>query len=183
MIIQQTHIPPKIEGKAHEWDLNREYKWTDNRKDEFDRQISIKCSPLTVLMPDSREKTYMFNLMDTPGHPSFSDEVTAAFRICDGALIVVDCIEGMTFYVERLVSEAIRQNIIFSVVLNKLDRLVLELKLPPSDAYYKIKYTLDYINSVIQRLKVIHNSKQEFISPLNGNVVFASTLFGCCFTI
>ena len=63
---------------------------------------------MTVLLPDSREKTYMFNIMDTPGHPCFSDEVTAAFRLSDGVLIVVDCIEGMTFYVERLISEAIR---------------------------------------------------------------------------
>ena len=69
------------------------------------------------------------------------------------------------------------------IVLNKLDKLVLELKLPPSDAYYKIKHTLDDINSVIQKLHGIHNSNQQYISPLNGNVVFASTLFGCAFTI
>ena len=133
----------------HEWDLNKEYRWTDNRKDEVDRQISMKCSPVTVLLPDSRDKTYMFNLMDTPGHPCFSDEVSSAYRISDGALIVVDCIEGMTFYIERLVTEAVRQNVRFSIVLNKLDRLVLELKLPPADAYYKIKHTLDDINSLI----------------------------------
>ena len=88
--------------------MNKEYKWTDNRKDEIDRQISMKCSPVTVLLEDSREKNYMFNFMDTPGHPCFSDEVTAAFRLSDAALIVVDCIEGMTFYVERLITEAIR---------------------------------------------------------------------------
>jgi U5 small nuclear ribonucleoprotein component len=69
--------------------------------------------------------------MDTPGHPGFSDEVTASFRISDGVLLVVDCIEGMTFYVERLVKEAMRQGLKIVVFLNKLDRLVLELKLPP----------------------------------------------------
>ena len=87
--------------------------------------------------------------MDTPGHPSFNDEITAAMRLSDGAIIVVDCIEGMTFYVERLITQAIKENVRFVVLLNKLDRLVLELKLPPSDAYYKIKHTLDEINGVI----------------------------------
>lgn len=116
------------------------------------RQISLKSSPVSVLLQDSREKNYLFNFMDTPGHPGFSDEVTAAMRLADGALIVVDCIEGLTFYVERLITEAVRSDISFAVMLNKLDRLVLELKLPPSDAYYKIKHTLDDINGVIQRL-------------------------------
>lgn len=46
--------------------------------------------------------------MDTPGHPCFSDEVTASLRVCDGTLLVVDCIEGMTFYVERLIKESLR---------------------------------------------------------------------------
>lgn len=97
MVIQQTHNPPKQPGRPREWDLNREYKWTDNRRDEVDREISLKCSPLTVLLPDSRDKSYMFNIMDTPGHPCFSDEVSAGLRLSDGALIVVDCVEGMTF--------------------------------------------------------------------------------------
>ena len=136
--------------------MNREYKWTDNRQDEVARQISLKCSPLSVIMQDSREKSYMFNFMDTPGHPSFSDEVTASFRLSDGAVIVVDCVEGMTFYIERLITQSIREGIPFFIVLNKLDRLVLELKLPPSDAYYKVKHTLDEINTVIHRLHPIH---------------------------
>lgn len=59
-------------------------------------------------MADSRDKSYIFNLMDTPGHPGFSDEVTAGLRLSDGIVLVVDCIEGMTFYVERLVKEALR---------------------------------------------------------------------------
>lgn len=67
--------------------------------------------------------------------------------------------------------------------INKLDRLVLELKLPPSDAYFKLKHTLDDINSVIKKYENLHEGKQAFISPINGNVVFGSTIFGCCFSI
>jgi U5 small nuclear ribonucleoprotein component len=129
--------------------LNKEYKWTDNRKDEIYRQMSIKSTPMSLVLPDSRGKNYLFNLMDTPGHPNFSDEVTTALRMSDGMLLVVDCIEGVTLYVERLIKEALRAQMEIVVVLNKLYRLVLELKLPLNDAYHKIKHTLDEINYVI----------------------------------
>jgi U5 small nuclear ribonucleoprotein component len=114
-----------------------------------DRQVSLKCSPLTVVLPDTRGKHYLFNFIDTPGHPGFSDEVTASLRLTDGVLLVVDCVEGVTFYVERLIKEAMRAQQPIIVLLNKIDRLVLELKLPPQDAYFKLKHTLDEINQVI----------------------------------
>lgn len=129
--------------------MTKEYKWTDNRKDEVERNMSLKCSPLTLVLPDMRGKSYLFNFMDTPGHPNFSDEVTAGLRLADGMLLVVDCIEGVTFYVERLIKEALKAQIEIIVVLNKLDRLVLELRLPLNDAYHKIKHTLDEINAII----------------------------------
>ena len=122
----------------------------DTRKDEVDRQMSIKAVPMTLVLNDSRGKNFLMNFMDTPGHPNFSDEVTAAMRLTDGMLLVVDIIEGVTFQTERLIKEALRAKMEIIVVLNKLDRLVLELRLPLNDAYHKIKYTLDEINFIIQ---------------------------------
>ena len=95
--------------------------------------------PMTLVLNDSRGKNFLLNFMDTPGHPNFSDEVTAAMRLTDGVLLVVDIIEGVTFQTERLIKEALRAKMEIIVVLNKLDRLVLELRLPVNDAYYKIK--------------------------------------------
>ena len=109
----------------------------------------MKSSPLTVLLPDSRDKNYLLNLMDTPGHPCFSDEVSAGMRLSDGVLLVIDCVEGVTAFVERLVKEAMRARLPIVCVINKLDRLVLELKLPPADAYFKIKHTIDELNLII----------------------------------
>lgn len=83
--------------------MKKEYKYTDNRKDEIAREMSLKCSTITVLLPDSREKNYLFNIADTPGHPGFSDEVTVGMRLSDGMLLVVDCIEGITANVERII--------------------------------------------------------------------------------
>ena len=145
MFIQQTHNTRKSEY----WDLKREMKWTDNRKDEVDRKMSLKSSPFSVILPDSREKSYLFNFIDTPGHPNFSDEVTTGIRLADGMLLVVDCIEGVTFITERLIKEALRANLDIVVVLNKIDRFVIELRMPMNDAYYKIRHTLDEVNSII----------------------------------
>jgi 116 kDa U5 small nuclear ribonucleoprotein component len=54
-----------------------------------------------VLLQDSREKSYAFNFMDTPGHPNFSDEVTASLRLADNAILVVDVLEGVGNFVTR----------------------------------------------------------------------------------
>ncbi len=125
-------------------------KWTDNRKDEVDRQLSIKASPITMILQDSRDKSWLFNIIDTPGHPNFSDEVTTGIRLADGMLLVIDCIEGVTFQTERSIKEALRANLDIVVVVNKLDRFVIELRIPMNDAYHKIKHTLDEVNSIIQ---------------------------------
>lgn len=58
---------------------------------------------MTVILPDSRDKSFVFNLFDTPGHVNFSDETCAALRLCDGALLVVDAVEGVMMGTERLI--------------------------------------------------------------------------------
>lgn len=98
MFYQATHLP--LRG-AKEWDPSKEHKFTDNRQDEIDRKISLKSSTLTVLLPDSKSKNFMFNFVDTPGHPQFSDEVSVGMRLADSVLLVVDCIEGVTMFVQR----------------------------------------------------------------------------------
>lgn len=154
--------------------------------------MSVKASPFTVVLPDSRGKSYLFNIIDTPGHPNFSDEVTTGIRLSDGMLLVIDCIEGVTFQTERSIKEALRANLDIVVIINKLDRFVIELRMPMNDAYHKIKHTLDEVNQIIQTFqfqlnkqstegKFVHSQQQ--ISPVNNNVVFASSLFGCCFTL
>lgn len=70
--------------------------------------MSLKSSTVTVLVADSRSKNYLVNLVDTPGHPCFSDEVTVGMRMADSCLLVVDCVEGVTFYTERIAKEAMR---------------------------------------------------------------------------
>ena len=101
-------------------------------------------------MPSSRNKSYLLNIFDTPGHVNFSDECTAAFRLVDGVVIMVDVHEGMMLNTERLLRHAVQERLPITICLNKIDRLILELKLPPADAYAKLKFTLDQINNFVQ---------------------------------
>jgi U5 small nuclear ribonucleoprotein component len=100
-------------------------------------------------MPDTRDKSYVMNIMDTPGHVNFSDEVTAAVRIADGVVVVVDAVEGVMLNTERVLRHAVKHNKAVTLCINKVDRLILELKLPPTDAYHKLKHTIDEVNGIL----------------------------------
>ena len=87
-LISQSHPDfVQSEGKA--------IRFTDTLYTEQERGISIKSSPISIVMQDLKDKSYLLNLMDTPGHVNFSGEVTAALRLCDGVVLVIDASEGM----------------------------------------------------------------------------------------
>jgi len=131
------------------WDLSKNYRFTDARKDEQERLLSIKSTPMSLVLPDCRDKSYLLNIFDTPGHPNFSDELTCALRMCDGVVLVVDALEGVMLNTERVIRYCVKERIAVSVFINKIDRLVIEIKMLPADAYLKIKHTLEEINTII----------------------------------
>lgn len=70
-------------------------------------------------------------------------------RMVDGVVIFVDAAEGVMLNTERLLKHAIQERLAITVCINKIDRLILELKLPPQDAYFKLKQIIDEINGLI----------------------------------
>jgi len=171
LFVEETHTEFASDPVTQELYLN-------TREDERLRQISIKAKTISLVLPNSREKHYVFNIYDTPGHPNFSDEVTCSLRVSDGVLLVVDLVEGLTMNTEKLLIHALDQCLPVVLVLNKIDRLPLELRLPPKDAYFKIKYTIDQLNEVLNR----HAPELPKFSPFS-NIVFASGLYGIVFTV
>ena len=146
MLVEQTHHVDDAIVHADD----RALRYTDTRLDEQDREVSIKAVPMSLVMPNGAGKHLLFNMMDTPGHVNFSDEVTASYRLSDGVMLVVDAVEGVMCGTERLIKHAAKERLPICVFVNKVDRLILELKLPPADAYHKIRHTLEEINAIIE---------------------------------
>uniref|UniRef100_A0A2I3TKM6 116 kDa U5 small nuclear ribonucleoprotein component n=2 Tax=Pan TaxID=9596 RepID=A0A2I3TKM6_PANTR len=146
----------------------------------FQRGVGIKSTPVTVVLPDTKGKSYLFNIMDTPGHVNFSDEVTAGLRISDGVVLFIDAAEGVMLNTERLIKHAVQERLAVTVCINKIDRLILELKLPPTDAYYKLRHIVDEVNGLISMYSTDENL---ILSPLLGNVCFSSSQYSICFTL
>ena len=81
-------------------------RYTDSRFDEQERQLSTKCRPMSLVLQNSKEKSFLLNLLDTPGHADFTDEMCSAVRVCDGAVLVVDCVEGVMLQTEKAIRYA-----------------------------------------------------------------------------
>uniref|UniRef100_A0A665UJP8 116 kDa U5 small nuclear ribonucleoprotein component n=1 Tax=Echeneis naucrates TaxID=173247 RepID=A0A665UJP8_ECHNA len=172
-LIEQTH--PEIR-KRDDVDL----RYTDILFTEQERGVGIKSTPVTMVLPDSRGKSYLFNIMDTPGHVNFSDEVTSSIRISDGVVLFIDAAEGVMLNTERLIKHAVQERMAITICINKVDRLIVELKLPPTDAYYKLRHIVDEVNGLLSTYSTDENL---VVSPLLGNVCFASSQYSICFTL
>jgi U5 small nuclear ribonucleoprotein component len=98
-------------------------------------------------------------------------------------VLVVAVLEGVMLGTERAVKHALSEKLKLVVVLSKIDRLILELKLPPNDAYYKIKSVLEDISALVESAAKSIGEEPVELSPANGNVCFASGLFGWSFTL
>ncbi|GFQ02674.1 116 kDa U5 small nuclear ribonucleoprotein component [Phtheirospermum japonicum] len=177
MLVEQTHHISTFDQSSE-----KHMRYTDTRIDEQERRISIKGIPMSLVLEDSNSKSYLCNIMDTPGHVNFSDEMTAALRLADGAVLIVDAAEGVMVNTERAIRHAIQDRLPIVVVINQVDRLITELKLPPKDAYHKLRHTIEAINNLIAAGSSTAGNAQV-IDPVIGNVCFASASAGWSFTL
>jgi translation elongation factor EF-G len=91
----------------------------------------------------------LINLIDSPGHVDFSSEVTAALRVTDGALVVVDCIDGVCVQTETVLRQALTERIKPVCIINKVDRALLELQVGKEDLYQSFSRTVESVNVII----------------------------------
>ena len=172
MLVYETHQIP--------YDVDTPIRYTDTHVLSRQRQVSIRSGPLSLVLQNSKGKSSLVNIIDTPGHANFVDEVASVARLVDGVVIVVDVVEGVMHGTESAIRHAMQEKLNIVLVVNKMDRLILELRLPPAEAFFKIKHTIEEVNSFIAS---IDPDDKYRLSPERGNVAFASTQMGWCFTL
>ncbi|PYI26955.1 P-loop containing nucleoside triphosphate hydrolase protein [Aspergillus indologenus CBS 114.80] len=142
-------ISPKLAGKI---------RYLDSRPDEQLRGITMESSAISLFFsmmrrpaPDAapEPKEYLINLIDSPGHIDFSSEVSTASRLCDGAVVLVDAVEGVCSQTVTVLRQAWVEQLKPILVINKIDRLVTELKMSPGEAYLHMSKLLEQVNAVI----------------------------------
>lgn len=113
--------------------------------------ISLYFSMLRRSAPDAtpEAKEYLINLIDSPGHIDFSSEVSTASRLCDGAVILVDVVEGVCSQTVTVLRQAWTEKLKPILVINKMDRLITELKMTPNEAFVHLSKLLEQVNAVL----------------------------------
>ncbi|KAF2479611.1 P-loop containing nucleoside triphosphate hydrolase protein [Neohortaea acidophila] len=169
-------------------------RFTDTRADEQERGVTIKSTAISLYgslldeedlkdIPVKTEKNdFLVNLIDSPGHVDFSSEVTAALRVTDGALVVVDTIEGVCVQTETVLRQALGERIKPVVIINKVDRALLELQLSKEDLFQNFSRVIESVNVVIATYfdKALGDVQ---VVPDKGTVAFGSGLHGWAFTV
>ncbi|KAL9139527.1 Eukaryotic elongation factor 2, partial [Amphidinium carterae] len=162
-------------------------RFTDTRADEQERGVTIKSTGVSLYFELDEEdgagsKPHLVNLIDSPGHVDFSSEVTAALRITDGALVVVDCIEGCAVQTETVLRQSLAERVRPCLFVNKVDRCILELQMEPEDMYNRFRQAVENVNVIIATYNdKIMGDVQVF--PEKGTVAFGSGLHGWGFNV
>lgn len=142
-------ISPKLAGKI---------RYLDARPDEQLRGITMESSAISLYFsllrrphPDAQpeQKEFLINLIDSPGHVDFSYEVSTASRLCDGAVVLVDAVEGVCSQTVTVLRQSWIEKLKPLLVINKMDRLITELKMSPGEAYTHLSKLLGQVNAVM----------------------------------
>jgi len=173
-----------------------EQRFTDTRQDEQDRCITIKSTAISLYyelnkkdMDEIKQETdksrgFLINLIDSPGHVDFSSEVTAALRVTDGALVVVDCVSGVCVQTETVLRQAIAERIRPVLFMNKLDLAILTLQMQAEDMYQTFQRIIENVNVIVCTYAEEDGPMGDIqVSPASGTVGFGSGLHGWAFTL
>jgi elongation factor 2 len=156
----------ELSGKARQLDFH---------EDEQERGITIDSAAVSMVhrLGDNDEE-YLINLIDTPGHVDFGGDVTRAMRAVDGAVVLVDAVEGMMPQTETVLKQALRENVKPILFINKVDRLIKELKLTPEAMQQKFVEIIANVNRFIGGTAPTEFKEKWKVNVQDGSVCFGS---------
>ncbi len=154
-------------------ELAGDQRFMDFDEQEQARGITIDAANVSMIHQYDDDE-YLINLIDTPGHVDFGGDVTRAMRAVDGAVVVVCAVEGIMPQTETVFRQALKENVKPVLFINKVDRLINELKLEPDELQKR------FINIYMEANKLIKNmapedKKEEWsLDIADGSVAFGS---------
>lgn len=154
-------------------ELAGELKVMDSEEIEQQRSMTIKASDISLGF-HHEGKDYLINLIDTPGHIDFGGHVTRAMRAIDGVILVIDSVEGVMPQTETVLRQALKEKAKPVLFINKLDRLINELKLGPDDMQDRLVKIIKSVNDLIHRYGSKEFKEDWLINVEKGNVAFGS---------
>ncbi|MHA1738292.1 MAG: GTP-binding protein, partial [Candidatus Heimdallarchaeota archaeon] len=155
----------------------------DSDEEEQERGITIFTS-VVLLDYEYDGKEYLFEINDTPGHISFTGEVSRALRGSDGAIILVDALEGLMTQTITNIQLSVGAELCKPVLfINKVDRLISELKLPPDKVFEKIDVIITQVNEQIKKFAPPEFKKAWQVSFAKNSVAVGSAKDGWAFTL
>ncbi|MCL1965777.1 MAG: GTP-binding protein [Candidatus Bathyarchaeota archaeon] len=155
----------------------------DYLEEEQKRKITIKTANISLLYKNFQDNNIVINLIDTPGHVDFTGKVTRALRVIDGAVVVVDAVEGVMAQTEIVTQQALKERVYPVLFINKVDRLITELQLSEEQIQERLDSIINSFNDLIEVYSEPPYNTVWKITPKKGNVAFGAALHGWGFTV
>ena len=157
-------IAPSAAGKALAMDFDKE---------EQARGITIYQANVTLLF-SQKDQEYVINMIDTPGHVDFSGRVIRSLRAIDGAVVVCDAVEGIMTQTETVTRMALEERVRPVLFINKVDRLIKELRLTPEKMQAQLADVVSAFNQLIDTYAEPEYKEKWKVSIQNASVTFGS---------
>jgi len=145
----------------------------DFHVDESERGITIDSASVSMIHNVDGED-YLINLIDTPGHVDFGGDVTRAMRAVDGAVVLCCAVEGIMPQTETVLRQALKELVKPVLFINKVDRLIKEVKLTPQEMEKKFIKIIDHINELIENIAPEGYKEKWKVGVGEGSVAFGS---------
>jgi len=149
--------------------------YLDSWELEQKRQMTVFASNIS-LAHNYKGEDYLINLIDTPGHIDFSGAVTRSLRAVDGSLVVVDAVEGPMTQTETVLMQALRERVKPLLYINKVDRLIKEIRLTPQAIQGRFAKILSRVNNLIEKYAPPEHKKDWQVTVEDDRVAFGSAL-------
>ncbi|MBU7015604.1 MAG: elongation factor EF-2 [Theionarchaea archaeon] len=154
----------------------------DFDEQEQSRGITIDAANISMVH-EFEGKEYLINLIDTPGHVDFGGDVTRAMRAIDGCIIVVCAVEGVMPQTETVVRQALKERVRPILFINKVDRLIRELKLSPDEMQRRFMKIITQVNKLIKQMAPDEFKEDWQVNVNDGSVAFGSAYWNWAISV